>query len=490
MHRPQTQEGPTRRTSGSDESGGRPDASPSYDIRLILPRMRFIDLFAGLGGFRLALERFGHECVFASEIDDQLREIYDQNFPAGPPAHGDIRLAKHEVPPHDVLCAGFPCQPFSKSGAQAGMSDPTSGTLFHEILEILEAHLPSFVVLENVGNFERHDGGRTWKVVKSSLKELGYDVRGTEHVASGGDGLLSPHHLGFPHHRERFFAVAALDGLPARPFPPRNRQASTSMASVVQGENELSAQDWAETRVTDQHRRCIDHWNKFLAALPEEKLPSFPIWGDEFDAEYTYDGGTPWAEAQAAANGVSLPSNGASPAWEDLDLLPSYARTKTDTFPPWKVQFIRSNRAWLSKIQDELPTDWVSGLQDFPPSLRKLEWNCQGEERDLWKHILQFRPSGLRVKRYRSSPSLVAMTSTQIPILGPERRHLSRVEGLRLQGFPDDFRVPASKDATFKALGNAVHVEVVQRIATRLLGHGESQAEGSQALLSPTRPLL
>ncbi len=444
--------------------------------------MKFVDLFAGLGGFRVALERFGYECVFASEIDDQLRETYDRNFPGGPPAHGDIRLAKDEVPSHDVLCAGFPCQPFSKSGAQAGMSDPTSGTLFHEILEILEAHLPSFVILENVGNFERHDEGRTWQVVKSSLEGLGYEVRGTEHVASGGEGLLSPHHLGFPHHRERFFAVAALDGLPAKPFPSRNREASTSMADVVQEESELSTQDRTETRITDQHRRCIEHWNAFLAALPEEKLPSFPIWGDEFDAEYTYDGGTPWAEAQAAVNGMPVSSNGASPVWEDFDLLPSYARTKTDTFPPWKVSFIRSNRAWLSKVQDELPTDWVSGLRNFPPSLRKLEWNCQGEERDLWKHILQFRPSGLRVKRYLNSPSLVAMTSTQIPILGPERRHLSRVEGLRLQGFPDHFSVPVSKDATFKALGNAVHVEVVHSIAARLLANSEPGAECSHGV--------
>ena len=469
--------------------------------------MRFIDLFAGLGGFRLALERLGHECVFASEIDGQLREVYSQNFPDGPAVLGDIRVSKGQIPQHDVLCAGFPCQPFSKSGAQAGMSDPTSGTLFHEILEILEAHRPSFVILENVGNFERHDGGRTWRVVKSSLARLGYEVRGTEHLASGGEGLLSPHHLGFPHHRERFFAVASLEGLPASPFPPRNRRASTSMADVVQAQGELSERDRAETSLTDQHRNCIEHWNTFLEALPEEKfaLPSFPIWGDEFGATYPYDGVTPWAEARAAANGSSFASNGVGPAWESLDLLPSYARTRTDTFPRWKVRFIRSNRVWLSKIRDELPAGWVSGLQDFPPSLRKLEWNCQGEERDLWRHILQFRPSGLRVKRYENSPSLVAMTSTQIPILGPERRHLSRVEGLRLQGFPDDFRVPTSKDATFKAIGNAVHVGVVHQIAKRLLGDGEPDreaprgrenpqaapllgAERSPALLSPTHP--
>ncbi len=447
--------------------------------------MRFIDLFAGLGGFRLALERLGHECVFACEIDGQLQEVYGKNFLDGPPVHGDIRLAKDDVPQHDVLCAGFPCQPFSKSGAQAGMRDQTTGTLFHEIREIVERHRPSFVILENVGNFERHDQGRTWSIVKSSLEELGYEVRGTEHVTSGGEGLISPHHLGFPHHRERFFAVASLEGLLASPFPPRNRRAVTSMDDVVQARTELSTRDREETLIGDQHWHCIEHWTAFLGALSEDQisLPSFPIWGDEFNATYSYEGVTPWAKVRARENGSDPPSHGTSGLRREFNLLPSYAKTKVTEFPRWKVQFIRANRAWLSTIRDELPLGWVSGLQAFPPSLRKLEWNCQGEERDLWRHILQFRPSGLRVKRYASSPSLVAMTSTQIPILGPERRHLSRVEGLRLQGFPDEFNVPTSRVATFKALGNAVHVDVAYEVARRLLDHrdlGPSTASGGR----------
>ena len=193
--------------------------------------MRFVDLFAGLGGFRVALERLDHECAFASEIDIELQDIYSRNFPEGPAIHGDIRQSKDQVPPHDILCAGFPCQPFSKSGTQAGLNDKTSGTLFHEILEILQAHKPTYVMLENVGNFERHDEGRTWRIVKTSLEGLGYGVRGTEHIASGGQGLISPHHLGYPHHRERFFAVASRDGLPEEPFPSRNRRALTSMSN-------------------------------------------------------------------------------------------------------------------------------------------------------------------------------------------------------------------------------------------------------------------
>ena len=94
--------------------------------------MRFIDIFAGLGGFRLALERLGHECVFASEIDSELQEVYSRNFPEGPAIYGDIRRSKGHVPPHDVLCAGFPCQPFSPNPPPK--PNPTSDSVANSAL--------------------------------------------------------------------------------------------------------------------------------------------------------------------------------------------------------------------------------------------------------------------------------------------------------------------------------------------------------------------
>ena len=434
--------------------------------------MRFIDLFAGLGGFHRALASLEHECVFASEIDDELRELYRSNFRMEPA--GDIRaINPAKIPAHDILCAGFPCQPFSKAGYQLGWEDEVRGTLFGNIVEILEQHHPEYVILENVGNFERHDNGNTWKTVKSTLEALQYNVQATEHKTSGGPGLISPHHLGFPHHRERFFIVASKEELPDRVFPPPDRDRRTYIEEIV--EETLRPEDQEETKLSEQQISCIDHWNKLLECLPEPQvpnLPSFPIWGDELGATYPYEDRTPrlLSKKELVAH-LSLNGTRALTRLkkEDLlDLLPAYATSGT-RFPHWKTMFIKQNREWFNSIADRIPNGWELRLKKFPPSLRKLEWNCKGEERNLWEHILQFRSSGLRVKRYENSPSLVAMTTTQIPILGPERRFITRTEGLRIQGFPDRHKLPQSRGSAFSALGNAVHVAVVQEIASRLI---------------------
>jgi DNA (cytosine-5)-methyltransferase 1 len=437
--------------------------------------MKFIDLFAGLGGFHLALKSLGHECVFASEIDDELRKLYLENFPEmANKTFGDIRQFRDQVPSHDILCGGFPCQPFSKSGTQQGLHDEIRGTLFDEIVYILDARHPEYLILENVGNFERHDDGKTWKIVREKLKKLGYDVRGTEHITSGGSGLLSPHHFGYPHSRERFFIVGKRRKLPENPFPTVDRKRETNLYDVIQSLDQLTETDLSETKPTKQQLECIEHWGTFISRLPKDtEIPSFPIWGDEINATYPYEDCTPFAAPietlRASLNGRIDEKHQEDRAFM-LALLPNYARTEKDEFPKWKIDFIHDNREWFDDINEHLTPEWIAKLRDFPPSLRKLEWNYKIGERDIWKYVLQFRPSGLRVKRITSSPSLVAMTSTQIPFLGPERRFLTRIEGLRLQGFPEAHKLPVSRDDAFKALGNGVHVGVVEAIAFKLLG--------------------
>lgn len=165
---------------------------------------KFIDLFAGIGGVRLALESAGGKCVFSSEMDKFAQKTYEANF--GEIPTGDIRAVNAaDIPDHDILAGGFPCQPFSISGVSKansmgkphGFNDPTRGTLFFEIKRILEVKRPKAVLLENVKNLSHHDGGKTLRTILSVLNELGY---ATSHAVLDAKGRV-------PQHRERTFII-------------------------------------------------------------------------------------------------------------------------------------------------------------------------------------------------------------------------------------------------------------------------------------------
>lgn len=160
-------------------------------------RIKFIDLFAGIGGFRIALESHGAECVFSSEWDKEAQKTYKENF--GEIPDGDItKIKESEIPPHNILCAGFPCQAFSISGKQRGFND-ARGTLFFDIARIAKYHQPEVLFLENVKNLERHYHGNTLKIILRILDEIGYD--------SYYD-ILTASNYGVPQARERIYIVA------------------------------------------------------------------------------------------------------------------------------------------------------------------------------------------------------------------------------------------------------------------------------------------
>jgi DNA (cytosine-5)-methyltransferase 1 len=157
----------------------------------------FIDLFAGIGGMRVAFEKTGGECVFSSEWDKHAQITYAANF--GDTPHGDITLVEvTDVPKHDVLIGGFPCQPFSQAGLKKGFED-TRGTLFFDVARIIDHRKPSMVLLENVKGFVGHDKGRTLQIVKETLEDLGYNVFFK---------VLNARDFGVPQNRERVYIVA------------------------------------------------------------------------------------------------------------------------------------------------------------------------------------------------------------------------------------------------------------------------------------------
>lgn len=145
------------------------------------PRFTFIDLFAGIGGFRLAMQELGGKCVFSSEWDSYAKATYEANF--GEVPYGDIRkISEEDIPEHDILCAGFPCQPFSLAGVSArnslntahGFACETQGTLFFDIARIMKAKKPKIALLENVKNIVGHDSGKTFSVIKNTIESIGY----------------------------------------------------------------------------------------------------------------------------------------------------------------------------------------------------------------------------------------------------------------------------------------------------------------------------
>ena len=242
--------------------------------------MRFIDLFSGLGGFHLGLSRLGHECVFACEIDEHLRGIYKKNFGITPRA--DIREVKlNSIPEHDILCAGSPCQPFSKAGEQQGVECPKWGDLFHYVLRIVRHHKPRFLILENVPNLARHNSGQTWRDLEAELRRAGYAT---------SSAYLSPHQFGIPQIRERIFIVGCRSGLERFEWPAPQEDSILSISTVLE-KNPQGA-----CPLSPQVVKCLDVWQKFVQEFPKKvELPSFPIWSMEFGATYPYEQATPWA---------------------------------------------------------------------------------------------------------------------------------------------------------------------------------------------------
>lgn len=338
------------------------------------------------------------------------------------------------MPEHDVFAAGFPCQPFSKSGYQRGTNE-TRGTLFWNILRILDDRKPSVIVLENVRNLAGPRQRATWDTIIGSLRDVGYRVSSTPAVFS--PHLLPPEAGGAPQVRERVFITGTWVG-------PRAARRACDLPALlvpqpVTGWNphqwrideyldvDADIPDLSRFLLRDEETEAIEVWNDYLSVVDRDRpLPGYPIWAEAFNYPAVIPTGT----------------------------------------PQWKGDILRKN-ADLFRRNEQAITAWLDRhdrLDRQAPSRRKLEWQAQDTARSLWNCVLHFRPSGIRAKRPTYLPALVAITQTSV--IGPRRRRITPREAARLQGLPDWFdfgQQPIS--SSYKQLGNGVNVGVVQHVA-------------------------
>jgi len=220
-----------------------------------MAKYKFIDLFAGIGGLRIGFDKLGNECVFSSEIDKFARQTYEANF--GHTPEGDItKIEADEIPPHDILLGGFPCQPFSLAGVSKynslgwghGFNHEVKGTLFFDVVRIIDFHKPKAFLLENVKNLKSHDKGKTWKVIEKTLTELGYNIH-TKIIDAK---------LVVPQHRERVFIVGFKDDVDFE-FPeiePLNKTLGDILEKSVLEKYTLSDHLWKYLQdYKEKHRK-------------------------------------------------------------------------------------------------------------------------------------------------------------------------------------------------------------------------------------------
>lgn len=407
-------------------------------IKELIPvheNMKFIDLCCGIGGFHQAMKNMGFSCVMASDIDKDCRENYKLNYGIEP--RGDLtNIHIEDIPAFDILCAGFPCQPFSKAGEQRGFED-SRGNIFFDICKIVKHHNPKYILLENVRNLATHDDGNTWNVIKNTIQHLNY-------YTYDKPMILNTLYFGVPQSRERVVILCKRKDLGELPEISRGNIQNTTLETII----EVGGIE-SKYNISGKLKATEIIWDEFLDICNKNQIniPKFPIWTDWWDG-----------------NGVIKPKKGVS--------IEETNRENEEFYEKYR-NWIDKNREFYREYQSLLQ-DWLVRSREnklWTGAVRKMEWQT-GKMNLTMKDVLWSpRGSGVRIKNIDYSPTLVAMAS-MIPVYGPQSRMLTPRECARLQSFPEDYIIHQNDKIAYKQFGNAVNVTMIEKSA-RFLIFGE-----------------
>lgn len=384
------------------------------------------------------MSKLGGACVGASEVDAMCIETYKQNF-ADVPMLGDLTEieADEKIEDFQVICAGFPCQPFSKAGKQQGFEDEKRGKLFFKIMEIVDNHPEvEFILMENVRNLaDRKD---YWERIVEELKNRDF-------VITEDPLVLSPSDFGIPQIRERVFILGIKKDLKDEDLLPNSKitkddldlkmkKCETETAFSILEEDVDSSFCIAEDR-----EEALLAWDEFRVGT-NIKVIGFPIWISHF--------------------GVGIDND--SEHFKAMGL---------EDMPKWKQNFLRKNRHFY-QLHREFIDEWLEKyhMLDRIKLLQKFEWNCGEDVEDIKHGLIQIRQSGVRVKRPNFFPALVAMSNTPI-VWDAKLEHFREItprEAARLQSFDEEFKFTGSNNQAYKQLGNAINVEIARQLGRGL----------------------
>ena len=406
--------------------------------------MKFIDLCCGIGGFHYALKNLGYNCVLASDIDEYCRDNYEKNHKIKP--KGDLTKIKIEsIPEFDILCAGFPCQPFSKAGDQKGFKDDR-GNIFFDICNIIEYHKPKYLILENVRNLSSHDSGNTWNVIKNKINELNY-------YTYEKPIILNTLYFGVPQSRERVVIMCKrkdLGELPVLPSISKKNRKQTNLNNIIDKKTD------EKYKIVGKIKETEEVWSEFLSICSDNniKIPKFPIWTD-------------WWDSNGEGTSVTKYNNKLSKVENDKII-----KKKQDAFYKKYTNWIDKNREFY-KNNKKLLKPWIERSRNkklWKGAVRKMEWQTTSDSLKINQVLWSPRGSGIRIKDLNYTPTLVAMTS-MIPIYGPEGRYLTPRECARLQSFPEDYKIHENDNVAYKQFGNAVNVKMIEQCARFLINN-------------------
>ncbi|WP_342259022.1 DNA (cytosine-5-)-methyltransferase [Spiroplasma endosymbiont of Dioctria linearis] len=422
-----------------------------------MSEIKFIDLFAGIGGFHYALKsalnelqsNLNSKCVFVSEIDEYAKKVYSNNFNYDINKIINIRdIDKNDIENHDFLFAGFPCQTFSNAGKKLGFIDKTRGTLFFEIAEILKVKKPKFFLLENVKHLVKHDKSRTFNLILDTIRELGY-------ITTKEPLILSATEIGVPQKRERVYIIGVRQDLVSDlefiDKPKMNLENKYLYNEIIEKEVLEDYFDMVDNKV----KIAIEAWGKFLKKIKLPTNRSLPvIW---FDDLFT---------SKKRQNEI-LNDNSVS-EWRK-----KYLKDM------WLVY--KENKEFIDKWKEEY------GVKNWQAREKKFEWQAGRENKDIKNSFIQLRQSGIRCRRKESFPTLVAMVQT--PLVYDDKRKkwrfLTPNETGKLQNFYKiksddfDFKFKSYSDIygtslrhdfiSQKQFGNSININVVKQIIKYIL---------------------